>query len=70
MVKCSCGKTLDKVPAWLESVQVHFICNNCPNRQIKTISQLSVEQAAAAAALAASQPKEEIPGLDDDEMED
>lgn len=45
---------MEKVPTWLDSVKVDFICNNCPNRQIKTISQLSVEQAAIAAEKAAT----------------
>lgn len=53
MVSCSCGKIIDKIPTWLSSVKVEFVCNNCPNRQIKSISQLSMEQAAASAAAAA-----------------
>lgn len=47
MVVCSCGKTIDKLPAWLASVNVEFVCNNCPNRQVKTITQLHAEQLAA-----------------------
>lgn len=36
MVKCSsCNKEIDKLPVWLESVPVKFICNNCPNRTQK-----------------------------------
>lgn len=38
MVKCSCGKPLDKVPDWLTSVNVQFICNNCPNRDYQNIA--------------------------------
>ena len=30
MPKCVCGKTLDKLPNWLEGVNVQFRCNNCP----------------------------------------
>jgi len=69
MVKCVCGKTMDKVPTWLDSVKVDFICNNCPNRQIKTISQLSVEQAALAAEKAAAEGKAE-PDFGDDAGEE
>lgn len=42
MITCSCGKVLDKVPSWLESVQIEFICNNCPNRQIKSITEVKL----------------------------
>jgi len=44
MITCSCGKVMDKVPAWLSSVSVEFICNNCPNRQVKSITQISGDQ--------------------------
>ena len=47
MVVCACGKTIDKLPAWLASVDVEFVCNNCPKRQVKTITQLHAEQVAA-----------------------
>lgn len=49
MVTCSCGKPMDKLPNWLTSVQVEFVCNNCPNRQVKPIAQLAAETAQAAA---------------------
>ncbi len=45
MVKCICGKAIEKMPTWLESVQVDFICTNCPKRQVKTIAQLNAEAA-------------------------
>ncbi len=47
MVNCTCGKTIDKIPSWLQGVEVEFVCNNCPNRQIKPISQLAAETAQA-----------------------
>lgn len=43
MVNCVCGKPLDKVPAWLEGIQVDFVCNNCPNRQTKNIAFISLD---------------------------
>jgi len=43
MVVCGCGKVLDRVPAWLAGVKVEFVCNNCPRRQVKNISELSIE---------------------------
>lgn len=33
---------MDKVPAWLEGVQVEFVCNNCPKRQVKNISEITL----------------------------
>lgn len=35
MITCKCGKTIDKVPDWLQGVQVEFVCNNCPNKRHK-----------------------------------
>ncbi len=55
MVKCVCDKTIDKIPSWLDSVKVDFVCNNCPKRQIKTISQLHAEQQAALAKAASAE---------------
>lgn len=43
MVLCACGKPIDKVPTWLGSVAVSFVCNNCPNRQVKNIATISLE---------------------------
>lgn len=72
MVKCVCDKTIDKIPSWLDSVKVDFVCNNCPKRQIKTISQLHAEQQAALAKAANAEkmdidPEEEADDLDDED---
>ena len=50
MITCKCGKTIDKVPDWMQSIQVDFVCNNCPNRQTKNIAfaALSLEPAPSA----------------------
>ncbi len=42
MVQCKCGKPIDKIPDWLAGVTVEFICNNCPNRKHKNITQLDL----------------------------
>lgn len=43
-VTCSsCGKTLEKVPLWLAGTTIHFVCNNCPNRTVKAITQVTLE---------------------------
>jgi hypothetical protein len=42
MVQCECGKTLDKVPSWLGTVKVSIVCNNCPNRTVKSIAEAKV----------------------------
>ena len=38
MVYCSCGKGIDKVPDWMASITVEFVCKDCPNRQTKSIA--------------------------------
>ena len=51
MTLCSsCGRPIEKVPDWLRTTKVDFVCNNCPNRQTKNIAFLSLETAAPAAA--------------------
>ncbi len=48
MVTCStCGKVIEKIPDWLTGVTVQFVCNNCPNRQVKAISFALPETPAA-----------------------
>ena len=44
MVVCGCGKAIEKVPSWLTSVNIQFVCNNCPNRTIKGITEVTLEQ--------------------------
>jgi hypothetical protein len=41
MVECSCGKVIERVPTWLNKVKVEFVCNNCPNRTTKNITQMT-----------------------------
>jgi hypothetical protein len=43
MVKCACDKPIDKVPDWLQSAKVEFVCNNCPNRQTKNIAFVDLD---------------------------
>ena len=44
MVKCtSCGKTIDKIPDWMNVVSVEYVCNNCPNRHTKNIAFINLE---------------------------
>lgn len=31
MPKCTCGNTIDKLPAWLDRVEVVFRCSKCPS---------------------------------------
>ena len=51
MIQCSaCGKPIEKVPDWLRSAKVEFVCNNCPNRQTKNIAFVSLELEASAMA--------------------
>ncbi|MEI7576003.1 MAG: hypothetical protein WCK51_03855 [Armatimonadota bacterium] len=46
MVLCACGKPIDKVPNWLQSAEVEFVCNNCPNRQTKNIAFVQLDAGA------------------------
>lgn len=44
MIKCSsCGKPIEKVPTWLDTAKVDFVCNNCPNRTTKNIAFVTLE---------------------------
>lgn len=43
MITCKCGKPMERLPTWLGTVNVEFICNNCPNRQTKNIAFISLE---------------------------
>jgi len=68
MVKCICGKAIDKMPTWLESVTVDFVCTNCPKRTVKTIAQLNAE--AAMNATSAADTKLAMDELEVDEEEE
>ena len=50
MVQCTCGRHMEKVPDWLQGVQVEFVCNNCPDRKTKNIAFISLEPAVSAAS--------------------
>ena len=51
MVVCSsCGKSMEKVPDWMASINVQFACNNCPNRQLKNIAFVNLDPTIPAAA--------------------
>ena len=41
MVKCSfCGKEIDKIPSWMQSIDVPYVCTNCPNNNIRNIATI------------------------------
>ncbi|HWD38221.1 MAG TPA: hypothetical protein VG944_05180 [Fimbriimonas sp.] len=57
MIQCSsCGKQIDKVPEWLQSAKVEFVCNNCPNRTAKNIAFVTLD----------AEPKAASPAIDED----
>lgn len=68
MVNCSCGKPIEKVPDWLKSAQVEFVCNNCPNRQLKNIAFVNLD--AGLKSPGKSIDGEEEPMIDEDEDAD
>ena len=68
MVNCVCGKPLEKVPVWLEGINVEFVCNNCPNRQTKNIAFISLDAGVKAAAK--SIDGDELPAdLDEEDLD-
>jgi hypothetical protein len=72
VVICSaCGKPLDKVPHWLGTVKVDFICTNCPKRQIKNITQINLAKFMSPAASSETEPSlaEEDIELDEEDLE-
>jgi len=50
MITCKCGKTIEKVPDWMQGIDVEFICNNCPNRQTKNIAFATLDPTLPSAA--------------------
>jgi hypothetical protein len=68
MVHCTCGKPLDKVPDWLAGVTVEFICNNCPNRKHKNITQM--EREFGGPTVEKPEPAEDLPEEVAEESED
>ena len=64
MITCKCGKTIDKIPDWMASIHVDFVCNNCPNRQTKNIAFMTLEPETPSIAKIAEEeedaPAEEI----------
>lgn len=66
MVACACGKPIDKVPNWLQSAKVEFVCNNCPNRQTKNIAFVTLD-AGVKDAGKQIEGEPDLGDLDDDE---
>jgi hypothetical protein len=67
MVKCACGKPLDKLPSWMDSIKVEFVCNNCPNRQTKNIAFITLEPTPKPIEAGEDEIPEDLEGeLDDD----
>lgn len=68
MIHCSsCGKPIDKLPAWLATAKADFICNNCPNRTTKNIAFVSLEMEAKPTATSDDDEEIDIEGMADDQ---
>lgn len=65
MVTCKCGKVMERVPDWMQGVQVDFVCNNCPDRKTKNIAFIELMPEAPVAAKV--ETTEELPDMDDEE---
>ncbi len=61
MVHCTCGKAIEKIPDWLATVNVEFVCNNCPNRQTMSIALISLEPSMPERAKFDDEESEETP---------
>lgn len=67
MVYCSgCGRAIEKMPDWLTGVNVEFVCNNCPNRQTKSIAFVDLEAGLKTAAIAEEEPEVDVEEIADD----
>ncbi len=66
MITCSCGKVIERVPEWLSGVKVEFVCTNCPQRQVRSITQVSAEELIPAAKVE-SDPTASIDELEDED---
>lgn len=42
MIKCACGKVMDRVPDWMAAVKVNMICQNCPSRDLQSIADVKL----------------------------
>jgi hypothetical protein len=68
MTHCSsCGRPIEKVPDWLRTAKVEFVCNNCPNRQTKNIAFVSLELEPPAVAKLAEEDEVEVEEVADEE---
>ena len=66
MVQCSsCGKEIDRIPVWMETIKVEYVCNNCPNRQLKNIAFMSLDAPAKPAS--ASDAPADAPEVEEDD---
>lgn len=69
MVRCSCGKAIEKIPDWMMGIKVEFVCNNCPNRQTKNIAFINFDEALHSSAKLSEEPELEIEGEEAEEAE-
>ncbi|MBS1709271.1 MAG: hypothetical protein JSS65_11215 [Armatimonadetes bacterium] len=69
MVTCVCGKSIEKVPDWLQAVEIQFVCTNCPNRTVKSIADVTLAPAVTAAGDTGA-IESDLPEDEDDEDED
>lgn len=69
MVNCSCGKPIEKVPDWLRSAKVEFVCNNCPNRQLKNIAFVDLDAGLKNPGKSIDPEEEAFVGEDEDDLD-
>ena len=65
MVRCSCGRAIEKLPDWMAGIKVDFVCNNCPNRQMKNIAFVNLDPVLNPSAKIDGEPE-----IDEKEIED
>lgn len=68
MVRCSCGRAIEKLPDWMATIKVDFVCNNCPNRQTKNIAFVNLDPIINPSAKLDAEP--EIDEKDEDDKDE
>lgn len=68
MVQCSsCGKAIERIPNWMQGIKVEYVCNNCPNRQLKNIAFINLDAGLHASAKIEAEPEVVVEVADEEE---
>jgi hypothetical protein len=69
MVYCTiCGKEIKKVPAWLASVKIDFVC--CKDKELRSITQINPDELQPHSVRSEASDLAAVDALDDEDEED